>query len=583
MITSLPIFRILLFTTAFCHGQQRLEVTLDPLFASQPLSFDTLALETGAKQRVSVTRCDLLVSGAALQREDGTWLGASTWAAFISARAGRNAFTLANIPAGKFSRLKFQIGLAPAVNRVDPARYPADHPLNPTVNGMHWGWQGGYVFAALEGRWRTREGGVGGYSFHLANEGNVATVELPMTLDLTEDRTLRLAFHVDRIFNSMVITSENAATHSRSGDPLATWLRDGFSRAFEVTSITSTPTRIEAAAAVKALIAPEAAPYPLTFPASFPRPSLPTDNPLTHEGVALGERLFHDPGLSGNGTQSCSTCHDRRDAFSDRRRFSIGAFGDKGTRQSMPLYNLAWKSGFFWDGRTASLRQQVLEPVENPFEMHAKLPAVVDYISASPRYQEMFADAFGAGKIDADRISRALEQFLLTLVSWDSKFDRALRGQAVLTPEEQRGAELFNTEYDPARGSRGADCFHCHGGPLFRSAAFANNGLDGAGPDPGRFKATKAAGDRGKFAVPSLRNIALTAPYMHDGRFRTLEEVVAHYDGGLQSSPTLDPNLAKHPVTGLQLGAENRRAIVAFLNTLTDHKFIQPEDPKTGN
>ena len=189
-------------------------------------------------------------------------------------------------------------------------------------------------------------------------------------------------------------------------------------------------------------------------------------------------------------------------------------------------------------------------------------------------YPARFTAAFGSPEITAEKISLALENYLLTLTSFDSKFDRVLRGAEKFTPEEQRGFELFSTEYDPRRGQFGADCFHCHGGPLFQSQAFANNGSDGALVDIGREKVTGKASDRGKFSTPSLRNIALTAPYMHDGRFRTLDEVVRHYTSDVTRSPTLDPNLAKHPDGGVPLTAEDQRALVAFLNTLTDEKFF---------
>jgi cytochrome c peroxidase len=172
----------------------------------------------------------------------------------------------------------------------------------------------------------------------------------------------------------------------------------------------------------------------------------------------------------------------------------------------------------------------------------------------------------------------ALEQFLLTLVSQDSRFDRAARKLTTLTAEEQRGLQLFVTEHDPARGLRGADCFHCHGGNLFTTHQFLNNGLEERSEDLGRMEVTGSEADRGKFKVPSLRNVAMTAPYMHDGRFATLEEVIAHYNGPLHRSPTLDPNLAKHPVAGMGLSAEDQAALVAFLKTLTDEFLFVSHD-----
>jgi cytochrome c peroxidase len=340
-------------------------------------------------------------------------------------------------------------------------------------------------------------------------------------------------------------------------------------RASEPAILTSNHLNIELGAG--------ATPYRFTFSQFFPRPDMPRDNPLTEEGVELGRRLFLDTRLSANHAQSCASCHRPGAAFSDDRPVSRGADGAEGTRNAMPLLNLAWKSSFFWDGRAATLREQVLQPITNPVEMHETLSNVTAKLAADPEYPAMFARAFGPGKITADRVARALEQFLLTRVSYDSKFDRVLNGQAKLTDEEQHGFELFHTEYDPAHGQYGADCFHCHGGPLFRSQDFANNGLDAEPADAGRGAVTGRAGDRGKFAVPSLRNVELTGPYMHDGRFQTLEEVVEHYCTGMKRSATLDPNLAKHPDGGVPLSAGDKRALVAFLKTLTDES-LKPAD-----
>jgi cytochrome c peroxidase len=192
-------------------------------------------------------------------------------------------------------------------------------------------------------------------------------------------------------------------------------------------------------------------------------------------------------------------------------------------------------------------------------------------------YASLFNAAFGSPEITPEKISLSLENYLLTLTSFDSKFDRVLRGEEKFTPQEQRGFELFNTEYDPRRGQYGADCFHCHGGPLFQSQTFANNGLDSTFTDLGREKVTGKTSDAGKFAVPSLRNVALTAPYMHDGRFETLAESVAHYCTGMKRSATLDPNLAKHPDGGVPLSADDQRALVTFLKTLTDERLLTAE------
>jgi cytochrome c peroxidase len=386
-----------------------------------------------------------------------------------------------------------------------------------------------------------------------------------------------------------------SSTHSRSGDELATQLRRNIEKAFsvaEVRPVNPVPAR---PLVRKVEVADGAIPYRFSMSAFFPQPALPLDNPLTEEGVELGRRLFNDPVLSVNNSQSCASCHNARMAFAEDKRVSFGAEGMPGTRNAMPLFNLAWKSSFFWDGRAATLREQVLQPIVNPIEMHESLSNVVVKLQEQGRagrpqpavgaisgsrhgedtvpYQLLFTRAFGSTEITADRIARALEQFLLTLVSHDAKFDRVLRGEATFTNEEQRGFELFHTEYDPRREQFGADCFHCHGGPLFQSANFANNGLDSKFADLGLYETTRKVGDKGKFAVPSLRNIEVTAPYMHDGRFADLNEAIKHYSSDVKRNETLDPNLAKHPNGGVPLTEQDKRALAAFLKTLTDEKF----------
>lgn len=361
---------------------------------------------------------------------------------------------------------------------------------------------------------------------------------------------------------------------------LAVKLRENIENSFSVETVKDFSPIAELSRGTNHIeIAPNATPYHLTISQFAPQPDLPRDNPLTVEGVALGGKLFFDGRLSANNSESCATCHNPRRAFTQPQRVSRGADGDPGTRNAMSLENLAWKDSFFWDGRAASVRAQVLQPIQNPIEMHESLTNLVAKISADKNYHRLFANAFGPPEITADKIARALEQFVLAQVSFNSKFDRVMNGTAKFTKEEARGYILFNTEYDPYHGQFGADCFHCHGGPLFQSQDFANNGLDSAFTDLGRYAITKRAGDKGKFAVPSLRNVAVTAPYMHDGRFKTLGEVIEHYCTGMKRSATLDPNLAKHPDGGVPLGDADKKALVAFLKTLTDEKFLQPKTP----
>jgi cytochrome c peroxidase len=568
---------LLLSCFAVQSAEHTLRVEITPRFAGAPLFFDSLTNMTRTGQRVSVTRLDFLVSNIALRRSDGTWNENTNTFAFISARQGRTRIELDSVPKGQYAALRFLVGLPAAVNHADPVLIPAGHPLNPELNGLHWSWNGGYVFFALEGARLRSDGQQSGYSYHVATDLQLATVELLLTLDLSRDQEIALSLNVDHVLaQAGAISDVNSSTHSRTDDALADRLRQGIESAFiveRVREMTLKPLVVSANPTNKIEIARGARPFRLTISKSFPRPALPLDNPLTQEGVALGRSLFSEPLLSVNNAQSCSSCHGQGKAFTDGKAVSIGAEGKSGFRNAMALMNLAWKSSFFWDGRASSLREQILQPIQNPIEMHESLSNVVTKLCGTTNYPAAFDRTFGTREITSDRIVRALEQFLLVQVSHNSKFDRVLRGETSFTPGEQRGFELFHTEYDPRRGQFGADCFHCHGGPLFQSQSFANNGLDAEFADSGRYKVTRLQGDAGKFAVPSLRNIAITGPYMHDGRFKTLYEVVEHYATGVKRSATLDPNLAKHPEGGVPLSAIDKRALIAFLETLTDEKF----------
>ncbi|MBI1192601.1 MAG: cytochrome-c peroxidase [Bacteroidetes bacterium] len=317
-------------------------------------------------------------------------------------------------------------------------------------------------------------------------------------------------------------------------------------------------------------------PFLLEF-GGFPPPPLPADLVLTEAGVALGSMLFHETALSGDLTQSCASCHQQEFGFSDPNTFSIGIDGLPGRRQAMTLANLAWhRNGFFWDGRSPTLRDQALRPIQDPLEMHETLDNAIAKLRDKPEYADAFVRAFGDEDISADRIGLALEQFMITLISNDSRFDRYQRGELLLTESEARGLALFNTEFDPLGVVKGAECFHCHGGFNFTNDRFSNNGLDAGPPfaDEGRYEVTGNPGDRGKFLVPTLRNIAQTAPYMHDGRFATLREVIDHYDHGVQASPTVDPLLQFSIDPGLQLSEQDKLDLEAFLRTLSDEAFL---------
>lgn len=315
---------------------------------------------------------------------------------------------------------------------------------------------------------------------------------------------------------------------------------------------------------------------PQLFEQTILAPVIPMENPMTVEGVALGKKLFFDPILSGNDTQSCASCHAPENAFTDNERFSDGIDGIFGNRNSMPLFNLAWNYNdrFTWDGRELGLEKQALEPVTNPIEMHSNWQEVADKLQNHAEYPGLFNEAFGTSQIDSSLVTKAIAQFERTLISGYSKFDRYLLGEETLTAEEQNGFDVF---MDEARG----DCFHCHGNannPLWTDNLFHNNGLDETFNDLGLGAVTGDPADNGKFRSPSIRNLAFTAPYMHDGRFATLDDVINHYSEGLKPSPTIDPLMKKVNQGGVQLSDQDKADLKAFLLTLTDTDFVSNPD-----
>ncbi len=327
---------------------------------------------------------------------------------------------------------------------------------------------------------------------------------------------------------------------------------------------------------------PVPTPYSLTFPDRFQPPVIPADNPLTQEGVELGRLLFYEKKLSGNNTISCGTCHQQQFAFTDGQAVSTGTDGKKTNRGSMSLANLAWQKTFNWDGAAASLEAQARIPIENPLEMHQNLDEAARELQNTAGYPPLFQKAFGSPIITPDLVLKALGQFERTLLSFNSRYDQYRAGSAALTPDEQEGFQLFITHPDPGRRIRGGNCGDCHGSDFFTLQQFHNNGLDTTFTDKGRSLVTNKTADDGKFKAPSLRNIAVTAPYMHDGRFKTLEEVLDHYNEHIQSnSPNLDPLIseATNQVRGnsLALTAYEKAKIIQFLKTLTDEKFLTDE------
>ncbi len=321
----------------------------------------------------------------------------------------------------------------------------------------------------------------------------------------------------------------------------------------------------------------------------------PPDNPITDHGATLGRVLFYDKSLSANRSTSCASCHQQKFAFTDDRKRSVGFDGVSVDRNSMSLINARYyrRGKFFWDERAATLEQQVLMPIENEIEMGHHLPSLVRQLQSDPLYPPLFDAAFGDSQVSEERIAKALAQFVRSIVSYRSKFDVG-RSQVDsvhdpfpnLTAQENYGKRQFFGR---------AGCAGCHladslpaDHPDHQTAFFyldrpAVNGIDSESPDVdagvGRF--TKQTQDMGRFKSPSLRNIELTGPYMHDGRFITLDQVVEHYNWSVRPHPNLDHRLQDFAANGLALPEVEKVALTVFLNTLTDHELIN--DPKYAN
>jgi cytochrome c peroxidase len=304
------------------------------------------------------------------------------------------------------------------------------------------------------------------------------------------------------------------------------------------------------------------APYPV--PEGWPQPVYDfTKNPPDKEKMVLGRRLFYDPTLSRDSTISCASCHLSFTAFAHTDHdLSHGIDGRIGTRNAPALMNLAWHSSFMWDGAINHLDMQPLAPISDSMEMHEDIGRVLAKLQSTDRYPALFYKAFGDSTIRTADLLKSLSQFMLMLVSANSKYDQVKGGADNFNDQETRGYRLFQQH-----------CADCHTEPLFTNGVFENNGLppDETLRDPGRMRVTGDSSDYLKFKVPTLRNIALSYPYMHDGRFKTLNQVLNHYIRGIQPNPTLNPKL-QH---GIPLGSNDKADLIAFLLTLTDQSFVR--------
>lgn len=318
-----------------------------------------------------------------------------------------------------------------------------------------------------------------------------------------------------------------------------------------------------------------ATPYNIDIPFRFPtKLNIPDDNPMTEEGVALGRCLFYDGRLSGRveaeNQMSCSSCHHQEKNF--KSGGMLGFSGETTSHAVMPLTNVVWNNyGYGWNGGESSIEEIVYNAVSSPYEIGSDTNRVKALLQATEGYPEMFYKAFGSSEITFVNVEKAIAQFVRSLVSGNSRFDQYLRGEVQLTPQELNGYVLFITE-------EGADCFHCHGGggnPLFTTNQCTNNGLDSIFADPlDRSSVTGLASDKGSYKVPSLRNVEVSAPYMHDGRFSTLDEVIDFYSENVHNSPQISPLMHHVMQGGVHLTPSEKTDLKAFLLTLTDTTFL---------
>ncbi|MDJ1480973.1 cytochrome c peroxidase [Cytophagaceae bacterium YF14B1] len=307
--------------------------------------------------------------------------------------------------------------------------------------------------------------------------------------------------------------------------------------------------------------------FSLEVPSNFPAPVFTfSDTPITEEGFELGRLLFYEPRLSSTGAIACGTCHRQTFAFADHGHdVSHGVHDRLGSRNAPAIQNMAFQPEFFWDGGVNHIELIPLNAIQNTQEMDESLANILTKLNNNPTYKQKFKEVFNTDSITSQLVFRAMAQFTGMLISSNSRYDHYVRGEnnVQLTDTEKAGLQLFQQK-----------CATCHATDLFTDHSYRNNGLDETPADHGRELITNNVSDRGKFKVPSLRNVERTSPYMHDGRFTTLEEVLNHYTSGVKRSATLDAALISGDAVGIPLTATEQNNLIAFLRTLTDNTFV---------
>jgi cytochrome c peroxidase len=316
-------------------------------------------------------------------------------------------------------------------------------------------------------------------------------------------------------------------------------------------------------------------PYVQDLPPALKNIPIPVSNPLTLDGIKLGQHLFYDPILSQDSTISCSSCHNPKNAFTSGTAYATGIYDQQTGRSSMSLVNAAfYSSGMLWDGRANSIETIALATILDPIEMHNTWDDVIKKLKAHPEYPAMFRKAFGINsteEIDSDLAAKAIAQFVRNITSGNSKYDKFREGLAIFSDEERQGMDIY---FDGDLFLPDGECGHCHNAPLFTTNEYFNNGIQNAEDlddfeDMGKGAISGLRYDNGKFRAPTLRNIVLTAPYMHDGRFNTLEEVLDHYNEGTHAAENTPEIIRDLKLTEIQ-----KENVIKFLHTLTDTSYL---------
>lgn len=434
--------------------------------------------------------------------------------------------------------LMFTVGMGPQDNTSGRFELPPQSLMEwPQTMG------GGYHHMKLEGRYRDAAGQAINYTVHtgpLNGSDYSVTAEVPLNdLVLDDGAEVELVMDVTRWFEAYDLNAYGAGVMNIPAAQAL--LQTNGARAFSV-GYTGPLRHTEPTAPPQAVT--------LDYPAGVPIPMVvPLDNPTTAQGVALGRRLYYDPQLDGVASRACADCHHQGGAFSSTNGTGV-----------LPHINLGFNTSFLWDGLVSSGLEDAMV-----FEVEEFFATSVDRLGQDAVYPPMFEAAFGPGSITTQKAAYALAQFQRTLLSFNSRYDQHLRGEVELNASERRGMEVFFTE--------AGDCFHCHGTLLFTDNLFHNTGLDMVSEREGLMAVTHDAADRGRFKTPTLRNIALTAPYMHDDRYGSLGQVINFYSEGLHNAPGIDPLMKRAATGGIQLTPLQKADLLAFLQTLSDTTF----------